>query len=289
MRNIKQISIGLCSFVLALCLIFTPKSGLAFEGSVETTDIFAKGYIEVIGESESGQRRYAAIRAATVVAQRNLLEAIKEIRVEGETTVADGMLQNDAVRSRVAGFLRGARVCGRKYHAQERYGEVCLRVNLKGNGGVYASLYNTLEQEKIVTTGGDAPLSPQPVMPENAIKVDSNVNDSYDGVIIELAGHSFKPAIVNRILNQKGDILFDPSKVINSILIDRGTGGFTNKLGKAKGLLASWNGVKPLMINAVGTRQGTDAVISNRDAKTLFAADQNNSFLSQAKVVFVIN
>jgi hypothetical protein len=289
MRNIKQISIGLFPFVLALCLIFTPKSGLTFEGSVESSDIFSKGYIEVIGESDSGQRRYAAIRAATVVAQRNLMEAIKGIRVEGETTVADGMLQNDTVRSRVSGFLRGARVCGRKYNSQERYAEVCLRINLKGNGGVYDSLYSTLEQEKIVTTSGDAPLSPQPAMTPDAIAVDSSVNDSYDGVIIELAGHSFKPAIVNRILNQKGDILFDPSKVINSILIDRGTGGFTNKLGKAKGLLASWNGLKPLMINAVDTKQGTDAVISDQDAKTLFAADQNNSFLSQAKVVFVIN
>ncbi|MBF0380755.1 MAG: hypothetical protein HQL69_07045 [Magnetococcales bacterium] len=289
MRNIKQTSIWLSPFIFALCLLLAPKSGLTFQDSVENADIFAKGYIEVVGESESGQRRYAAIRAATVVAQRNLMEAIKEIRVEGETTVADGMLQNDTVRSRVSGFLRGARICGRKYHAGERYGEVCLRINLKGNGGVYDSLYSTLEQEKIVTTGGEAPLSPQPSMAANAFKVDGGVNDSYDGVIIELAGHSFKPAIVNRILNQKGDILFDPSRVINSILIDRGTGGFTNKLGKAKGLLASWNGVNPLMINAVGTQQGTDAVISDQDAKTLFAADQNNSFLSQAKVVFVIN
>ena len=32
-----------------------------------------------------------------------------------------------------------------------------------------------------------------------------------------------------------------------------------------------------------------DAIISDEDAKTLFAADQSRSFLSQAKVVFVIN
>jgi hypothetical protein len=289
MRNLKQIFIGLLPFILALGMIFTPKTGLTFAGSVQGQEIFEKGYIEVVGESEAGQRRYAAIRAATVVAQRNLLEAIKEIRVEGETTVADGMLQNDTVRSRVTGFLRGARICGRKYNSQERYGEVCLRINLRGNGGVYDSLYKTLEREKIVTTSGDAPLSPQPIMPANSMQVDSGVSSNFDGVIIELSGHSFKPAIVNRILNKKGDILFDPSRVINSILIERGTGGFTNKLGKAKGLLATWNATKPLMINAVDTKQGTDAIISDEDAKTLFAADQSRSFLSQAKVVFVIN
>ena len=290
MHIFKQAPVGLILFLLVLGLMFTPRAGLAFEKAVvEDQGIFEAGYIEVVGESESGQRRYAAIRAATVVAQRNLLEELKGVRVQGETTIADGMLQNDVVRSQVKGFLRGARLCGRTYHAQERYAEVCLRLYLRGQGGVYDSLYKTLQDEKIVGAMEEVPSSPQPSTPPSSINTVVTEKADFDGVIIEMAGLPFKPAIVNRILNRKGDILFDPSKVVNSILIERGTGGFTNQLGKAKGLLASWDGMKPLLIQAVETKQGTDAIIGDDDAARMFASDQKNSFLSQAKVVFVIN
>ena len=290
MLNFKHVPTGLFLFFMALGLIFSPKIVLAFEKSdTEDQGIFEAGYIEVVGESEAGQRRYAAIRAATVVAQRNLLEELKEIRVQGDTTIADGMLQNDVVRSQVKGFLRGAKLCGRTYHAQERYAEVCLRLYLNGRGGVYDSLYKTLQEVKIVGETEEVLSSPQPVIPPSSIKTVVTENANFDGVIIEMAGLPFKPAIVNRILNKKGEILFDPSKVVNSILIERGTGGFTNQLGKAKGLLASWDGMKPLLIQAVDTKQGTDAIIGDDDATRLFASDQKNSFLSQAKVVFVIN
>ena len=292
MDYIKQTAFGLLLFIVAFSLAITPRAGSAFEKSVvEDQKIFEAGYIEVVGESETGQRRYAAIRAATVVAQRNLLEELKGVRVKGDTTLADGMLQNDTVQSRVKGFLRGARSCGRTYHAQERYAEVCLRLYLKGQGGVYDSLYQTLQQEKIISTNDNVILSPQPVTPPSSIEkvINPTTAANYDGVIIEMAGVPFKPAIVNRILNKKGDVLFDPSKVVNSILIERGTGGFTNQLGKAKGLLASWNSLKPLLIQAVESQNGTDAIIEDNDAAQMFTSDQKNSFLSQAKVVFVIN
>ena len=292
MHTYKKTPAGLLLFFMALGMILTPRIGLAFEASVtedQGKGIFETGYIEVVGESESGQRRYAAIRAATVVAQRNLLEEFKGVRIQGEITIADGMLKNDTVRSHVKGFLRGARICGRTFHAQERYAEVCLRLYLRGRGGVYDSLYKTLQEEKIVGAMEEIPTSPQPNTSPSSIYTVVTDKVDYDGVIIEMAGLPFKPAIVNRILNRKGEILFDPSKVVNSILIERGAGGFTNQLGKAKGLLASWNGMKPLLIQAIETKQGTDTIIGDDDAARMSAANKRNSFLSQAKVVFVIN
>jgi hypothetical protein len=283
MGKIKQITLIFLLSVITVGLVFSSGSALAFDGSAtEGQDIFKAGYIEVVGESEAGQRRYAAIRAATVVAQRNLLEELKGVRVQGDTTIADGMLESDIVKSQVSGFLKGAKACGRTYHAQERYAEVCLRLYLKGHGGVYSSLYNTLKDQKIVAKDEETPIP---------AKVAENVvgESDFDAVIVMMSGLSFKPAVVNRILNSKDEVVFDPSQVVNAILVERGTGGFTNQEGKAKGLLASWNGLRPLVVNAVDTKQGTDAVISDSDAATLLSADQKNSFLSQAKVVFVIN
>lgn len=271
--------------ILAFCgLAFTSGDVLAQQDEwqpVSADEAFQHGYIQVIGTSEAGQSKYRAMRAAKVIAQMTLLEEFKGVRVQGDITVQDGMLESETIRTEVKGFLRGAKVCGQKYHSEDRSGEVCLRLYLKGNNGVYASLYPKLQEEKVGSISQANSYTP----PSTQQTPQSN----HDGIIIEMSGLIFKPAIVNRILNDKGDILFDPAKVVNAILVERGTGGFTSQLDKAKGLLASWGSKNPLIVKALETRKGTDVVVNAEDASTLFAADQKNSFLSQAKVVFVIN
>lgn len=254
-------------------------------------DAFKVGYFQVVGMSEAGQRRYAAIVSAKAVAQRDLLERFKGVRVHGSTTIQDGMLRNDTIKTHVDGFLKGARPCGQKYHPIERYAEVCMRLYFNGKGGIFDTIYPAFREKKVASLMEyEAPTQPRPTPPPADIHIEKVVmGAASDGVIIEMAGLVFKPAIVNRILNDKGDILFDPSKVINAILVERGTGGFTSQLDKAKGLLASWGSLNPLIVRAVETRKGTDVVISTADATRMFASDQKNSFLSQAKVVFVVN
>lgn len=294
MEYFKWKPILLAVAVVASSVTFGMVSGHA-EGedawmpSASLDEAFEVGYIQVTGESDSGQRRYQAIRAATVVAQRNLLEVFKGVHIQGDTTVSDGMLHSDTVRNHVEGFLRGFKTCGQKYDSAEKYATVCLRLYLNGRGGVYDTLYPTLKKTNVLPDLPDSPTEIAPTPPPPSVSVPAALVARNDGIIIELAGLVFKPAIVNRILNEKGEILFDPSRVVNSILVERGTGGFTSQLGKAKGLLASWGGMEPMIIKAVETRHGTDVVISSEDATRLFAADQKTSFLSQARVVFVIN
>jgi hypothetical protein len=50
-----------------------------------------------------------ALRAAKVDAYRNLLEQTYGVRIQGDTTVRDFITQNDVVRSKVDGFVRGSR------------------------------------------------------------------------------------------------------------------------------------------------------------------------------------
>jgi hypothetical protein len=58
--------------------------------------------------------RLMACRAAVLDAQRNLLESIQGVRVEGTTVVANLMLESDTIKSSVSGLLRGARVVKRE-------------------------------------------------------------------------------------------------------------------------------------------------------------------------------
>ncbi|MEM7365694.1 MAG: hypothetical protein AAF525_16875 [Pseudomonadota bacterium] len=57
--------------------------------------------------------RNMACRAAVLDAQRNLVESIHGVRVEGTTVVENMMVQSDVIKSSVSGLLRGATMVSR--------------------------------------------------------------------------------------------------------------------------------------------------------------------------------
>ncbi|WP_245577118.1 hypothetical protein [Maridesulfovibrio zosterae] len=348
-------------------------AGTAFAGSAMAGDriveivnpdqIFEKGYIQVIGESEAGQSRYRAKRAAEVVAQRRLLEIFQGLRLSGETTVRDGMLSSDKIKTRVEGTLRGAVPCGETFDRTEGYARVCLRLNLHGNDSVYSSFEDIIlkspqelkvreipafqpvnlpavapvpvvkqpapkvetpaatvetpaaqipapavetpavkapaaaETPAVETPAVEAPvvaMAPEaPAQPEVTAPTAENVAAvvapaPVDGIIIDVRDFDFKPALVNRILSADGKALFDPSKVLNQVLIEKGCGGYTTDEQKAKALLESWGSKSPLVIKGKTVENVTDAVISNEDATLVFANDKQFNIFANARVVFVL-
>ena len=137
--------------LLALLAMFAfiPGVWAEWKSITDPVQIFEEGYIQVVGVSEEGQSRYKAMRAATVVAQRDLLEIMEGLRLSGQTTVRDGMLQSDDIRTSISGFLRGAIKCGEKYHNDRRYGEVCMKLNIRGKGGLYDVILPLIKEKKI--------------------------------------------------------------------------------------------------------------------------------------------
>lgn len=85
-------------------------------GQVDWTDqvIIAKGWtaIDTIRFTNIAQAELMARRGATVVAQRNLLETIKGVRIVGETTVRNLVTENDYIYSRLDGIIKGAVMVG---------------------------------------------------------------------------------------------------------------------------------------------------------------------------------
>ena len=92
--------------ILALLAMFAfiPGVWAEWKSITDPVQIFEEGYIQVVGVSEEGQSRYKAMRAATVVAQRDLLEIMEGLRLSGQTTVRDGMLQSDDIRTSITGL-----------------------------------------------------------------------------------------------------------------------------------------------------------------------------------------
>jgi len=77
------------------------------------------------------QARLMAERAAKADALRNLLEAIKGVRVDSETTVESYTTKSDRVMTRVSGIVIGARVLETRYLSDGAV-EVTVAVNLTG-------------------------------------------------------------------------------------------------------------------------------------------------------------
>jgi hypothetical protein len=289
-----------------------------WESITAPVKVFEEGYIQVTGASEEGQSRYKAMRAATVIAQRDLLEVLEGIRLYGQTTVKDGMLRSDDIRTTIQGFLRGAVKCGDKFHSDRGYAEVCMRLYIRGKGGLYDVILPLIKENKLKPEQGHyykpklipKILSETPAPPKKAdVAVPPKVKDVtsvtkpevkpevvkpseitvvYDGIIIDVRDFQFKPALVNTILTEKDEIVFDPSKILSSVLVERGCGGFTTDPNKAKALLESWGSKKPMMLKGIGVVKMTNAKVSVDDAAVIYVHDKKSNLLAQAKVVFLL-
>ena len=76
----------------------------------------------------ANQKRLMAIRSARMAAMRDLAEQIHGLKVEGNTTVIDLMVQNDTFRGIVSGTIRGARTVRINPTGSDTY-EVLLEID----------------------------------------------------------------------------------------------------------------------------------------------------------------
>ncbi|MGD0229031.1 MAG: hypothetical protein ABSC19_01575 [Syntrophorhabdales bacterium] len=250
---------------------------------------FVDDYIVVAGEAvpsrtavSSGERRLTAERAATVIAYRELAEMLHGVSVAGDTLVKGASEQYDVVRTAVSGFIRGAEVIHKEYNEQEGVALVILKVGRKGPSGFGTVLYQKIlgdpAVKREIIEERPAFRASRPAVPEAM----------YDGLIVDAVGQSFRPALINRILTVKGEMLYDPSKVSQKILVERGCGEYTNSVDKARAALESRGVRNALVVKASGTSGSTDLVVSDDDAVRIFSADQKGRFIAEAKVAFVL-
>lgn len=103
---------------------------------------WVEGYIRAVGEgtaSPSGNRvkdQLRAVRAATILAQRALLETVKELRIDSQTKVEKRMTQEDAIHTRIEGTIRGAEIVRQnvRWEGDMPIATVELRICMGGMG-----------------------------------------------------------------------------------------------------------------------------------------------------------
>jgi hypothetical protein len=231
------------------------------------------------------QREMGAKRAAVVTAQRAVAEYLNGFALVGDTLVKDGVLESDQIRSAVTGLVKGVQIVVQEYSKEKDTAVAIVKVGMHGPNGFASAMYEKMFKDpelKESLTELDG---------KHASKFKAKVErlpERYDGLIVDATEQNFRPALINRIFSRKNELLYDPSKVSQKVLVEQGCGEYTNSVEKAKAALEARGIKNPLVVKASGTVSAADLQVSDEDAVTIFSANQKVNFLAGAKVAFVL-
>jgi hypothetical protein len=224
--------------------------------------------------ANAAQARAMAERAAQVVAYRNLLEAVKGVRVDSQTTVENFMVTSDVIRTQVSGFIQGATIMDKKYMSD---GSVEVTVGMQLTGAL-----------------ADALLPQKPATPPAAITAPSGMAPAamgmaYTGLIIDARGLGVRPAMAPKVLNEEGKEVYGSAWINRDWAVREGMVGYLKDPAAAQQNPRVTD--KPFMVKAVKVQGDArvDLVISNADAGTIHGQAQNLSFLEKCRVVILVD
>jgi hypothetical protein len=252
------------------------------EVSVGTTGKidFTTGVITAVGigappanPANPAQARAMAERAAHVVALRNLLEAVKGVRVDSTTLVENFMVTSDVIKTEVSGIVQGAMPMDKKYMSD---GSVEVTVGMKLTGALADALL-----PKAATT--------PPVLMTPPAGAPAAAAQLYTGLIIDARGLNVKPAMAPKVLNEDGKEVYGSAWINRDYAVREGMVGYMKDRDAAQSNPRVTD--KPLMVKAlkVSGDARVDTVISNTDALMLQSASQNLTMLQKCRVIILVD
>jgi len=221
----------------------------------------------------AAQARAMAERAAQVVALRNLLEAVKGVRVDSTTTVENFMVTSDVIKTEVSGFIQGAMPVDKKYMSD---GSVEVTVGMRLTGAL-----------------ADALLPKGSAVPPTTTAIPGGTPEAqgqlYTGLIIDARGLGVRPAMAPKILNEDGKENYVSAWINRDYAVREGMVGYLKDPAAAQ--MNPRVTDKPMIVKAIKVSGDArvDAVISNADAAALQSASQNLSMLEKCRVIILVD
>ncbi len=192
----------------------------------------------------AARERANAMRAAKIVALRDLLEQVKGVQITSTTTIHNFETIDDTIIARVSGVVRGAYEVGSPRYMSDGSIERTFAISLDGQlaDAVLIEDYN---------------MTPHPGGGENT------------GLIIDASGLGAMPAMSPTIVNQSGDVLYGPMNVSRDYAVSVGIVGYARSVDEARG--GDRVGVNPIVIRAVAVSGAAkcNIVVSNPDGSKI--------------------
>jgi hypothetical protein len=271
-------------------------------GKVDWTN----GVVMVVGigappanAANAAQARAMAKRAALVVAQRNMLETLKGVRVDSETLVENFITTSDRIRTAVQGIIRGASEMKTQYMSDGSV-EVTIAIKLAGAlaeellpkpaGPAQPIVPPAPAGAPSVPTTPTTPSAPAaPTTSGAAVTPSGPSGPILTGLIVDSRGLNVRPAMAPKILNEEGREVYGSAFVKREYAVRQGMAGYSKDLAAAQANPRVTN--NPLTVKGLKTAGTgrTDMVISNADASAIHSVSSNLSFLSNCRVMIVFD
>ena len=278
MVNAAKTGILLCtilSFCIAQIKAVSSEQAKADGVNWETRTITAVGIGAPNLDVPQAAQRPGALRAAQMVALRNALEIAKGIFLNSTSTVEDFMSTSDVITTQVNGFIKGFQQKGRERYMSDGSVELTMEIPLDGIGGMTEMLLGST-------------LSDQP-QAETDKRKPGKSNTVFSGLIINCKGLNLKPALSPKVLDEDGKEIYGSAHVSKEWAVKYGIVGYARNVKDAAKL--DRVGKNPGEIKALKAsgKNSTDVVLSNDDAREVRAAAKNLKFLSECRVLFVVD
>jgi hypothetical protein len=294
--------------VLAACLL---TASLAFaqytqpigdNGSVDWSQqkIKSTGIGAPRPDAPPGAQRAGAITAAKADALRNLLATAKGMFLTSETTVNNAMVENDVIKTRVEGFLRGFTVVDTRYMSDQSV-EVDVEVPLSGLAE--ALLPQSFGGGRLMSAQPVCPMCGQPwpqgkPVPPGVQLANPSLGSqtgmsatggAFTGLIIDAKGLGVMPAMAPKVVDENGEEVYGSKYVSREFAVKQGMVGYDKDINAARNNPRVTN--NPLILKGlkVSGTNSTDIVVSNADAQRIHAAAQSQNFLDKTRVMVILD
>jgi hypothetical protein len=251
------------------------------------------GYIEVKAGATADMRdtvnqahAYSmALKTARHLAYEKLAETVAGVNLIGDATYDRELMVDANLKTMVRAMIRNARVVEEnqsQFTDGSIWAEVTLGMMLYGENGLIRPSMDWYNRR---------PVTPAPVPPVTGSAATAAPSDNtvYTGLIIDASGMGANPAMLPKIVSETGQVLFGTGKIDRNYAIKHGLMGYERNLEKAKVL--DRVGGNPLVVSplSVQGRNHTDFLVSQQDAERIREAAARQDFLSQCRVVAVLN
>lgn len=229
----------------------------------------------------SAVARAGAIRAAKLVALRELGESLKGMYISGKTKVENYMTVSDEIGTQFEGILKAFRMVGGPKYLADGSVEVTMEISIDGDLASLAMPKSEFKEEN------NQPAQDYNSSNSNSGSTEEN-NGIYTGLVINCKSFFLQPALAPKVVDENGREVYGTANVSREYAVQQGMMGYLKDLDKALGNARV--GSNPFQINALKNsgNNRTDIVISNADANKLRELGAKLNFLRECRVIAVL-
>ncbi len=241
-------------------------------------------------------QRAGAIDAAKKTALRNLLETVKGMTLDSETTVRNFMVENDVINTRVSGLVRNFTVVDTKYMST---GDIEVTVEMPLSGALTDALLPQSMGGMTLgpVSGAVCPCCGQPwpagKTPPAGVTLTQPTQPAaggaFTGLVIDAKGLGVRPAMAPKVLDENGEELYGSKYVSRDWAVQIGMVGYDKDVNRARS--NDRVTANPLVVKAIKVTgpNKSDVVVSTASATAIRNAAASQNFLDKCKVMFIVD